>query len=85
MQFLTILKLIISILPLLIDTIKLIEAAIPGKGQGEVKLGAVRSVVESSYDVANESLPVFETLWPALAKTVSGLVSAFNSAGEFKK
>lgn len=84
MQFLTILKLILSILPLLIDAIKLIEQAIPETGKGEAKLAAVRSIVESSYDAADESLPVFEALWPALQKTIGGLVGAFNATGIFK-
>ncbi|MCK9504703.1 MAG: hypothetical protein M0Q95_11040 [Porticoccaceae bacterium] len=88
MQFLTILKLIVSILPLLIDAIKLIESAMPGTGNGEAKLSAVRSVVESAYKASTDTFPVisdFETVWPVMEKSVSGLVSAFNRAGEFKK
>lgn len=85
MQFLTILKLIITILPLLIDAIRAIEAAIPGQGKGEAKLAAVRSVVESAYGVSTDVVPKFETIWPAMQKTVGGLVSSFNSAGDFKK
>ena len=85
MQFLTILKLIIAILPLLIDAIRAIEDAIPGQGKGEAKLSAVRTVVESAYGVSNDVVPKFETLWPAMQKVVSGLVSSFNSSGDFKK
>jgi hypothetical protein len=85
MQFLTVLKLVVSILPLLIEAIKAIEEAIPGAGKGEAKLAAVRSVVESSYGFASKELPVFEQLWPVVQKTVGGIVDGFNTAGVFKK
>jgi len=85
MQFLTILKLILSMLPLIIDAIKLIEATIPGQGQGELKLAAIRSAVESSYEVSEESLPSFELLWKAVSKVIARLVAVFNSSGQFEK
>jgi hypothetical protein len=88
MQFLTILKLIISILPLLIEAVKLIESAVPGSGQGAIKLNTLRSIVEPAYKNSADTFPDvadFESVWPVLVKTVSGLVNAFNSTGEFKK
>jgi hypothetical protein len=85
MQFLTLLKLIVSILPVLIDAIKVIEYAIPGAGKGEAKLAAVRSVVESAYKVSTDTLPSFEQMWPVLQKTITGIVDGFNAAGNFKK
>jgi len=85
MQFLAILKLIITILPLLIDAVKAIEDAIPGQGKGEMKLAAIRTVVESAYEAADEALPKIESFWPVIQKTISGLVSIFNASGIFKK
>jgi hypothetical protein len=85
MQFLAVIKLVISILPMLIEAIKLIEQAIPGSGNGEAKIMAVKSVVESSYTAANDAMPAFETFWPVLQKTVTGIVSAFNKSGTFSK
>jgi hypothetical protein len=85
MKFLSILKLVVSILPLLIDAIKAIEEAIPGTGKGEAKLAAVRGVVESTYKVSTDVQPAFEQLWPVIQKTVGGIVDGFNAAGVFKK
>jgi hypothetical protein len=85
MQFISILKLIISLLPLLIDAIKAIEEAVPGQGKGEQKLATIRTAVESAYGVATEDLPKFEVLWAAVQKTINGLVCVFNSSGVFKK
>jgi hypothetical protein len=84
MQFLTILKLILTILPLLIDAIKLIEQLIPESGKGSAKLGAVKSVIEPSYRASDETIP-FESGWPIIEKVISGIVTALNDAGVFKK
>jgi hypothetical protein len=84
MQFLTILKLILTILPLLMDAIKLIEQLIPESGKGSAKLGAVKAVIEPSYLASNETLP-FESAWPVIEKVISGIVTALNDAGVFKK
>jgi len=85
MQFLAILKLIITILPFLIDAVKAIEDAIPGQGKGEMKLAAIRTVVESAYEATDEVLPKIESFWPVIQKTIAGLVSIFNASGIFKK
>jgi hypothetical protein len=83
MQFLVILKLVISILPLVIDAIKLVEKSIPGTGHGEAKLSATRTILESSYGFSTDAIVSFESIWPTLKKTISGLVSAFNATGVF--
>ena len=84
MQFLIALKLVISMLPLIIDTMKKIEDAIPGQGQGEQKLNAVRTILESVYEIAPEGNVKFDTLWPAIAKIISKLVSLYNGNGTFE-
>ena len=38
---------IVQLLPALIAAIKAIEEAIPGQGQGEAKLAAVRGIIEA--------------------------------------
>lgn len=85
MKFLSILKLVVSILPLLIDAIKAVEDAIPGAGKGEAKLAAVRSAMESSYKVSTDVQASFEEVWPVMENTVGGIVKGFNAAGVFKK
>lgn len=85
MKFLTILKLLISMLPLVIDAMRAIEDAIPGQGQGEQKLAALRAMIESTYSAANDIGVTFGDIWPVLEKTVGTLVGAFNQSGAFKK
>lgn len=72
-------------LPLIIDAIKTIEAAIPGEGKGEAKLAAVRGILESAYNISNDTLGKFDDLWPAIASVIGILVQAFNKTGTFKK
>ena len=85
MKFLTIIKTIVSLLPLIIEAIKAVEEAIPGQGKGEAKLAAIRAILEGAYATAQDLGVTFADLWPALEKTIGGLVSAFNSSGMFKK
>ena len=72
MSFLT------STLPLIIETIKAIEAAIPCEGKGEAKLAAVREILETVDDG-------FKTLGPQVVKIIVAIVKALNAAGVFKK
>jgi hypothetical protein len=85
MQFITILKLIISILPFLIEAIKALEAAIPGQGKGEQKLATMHTAVEAAYSIGGDDLPKLEVLWLAIQRVIDGLVGVFNSSGVFKK
>jgi len=68
---------IINLIPALIAAIKAIEAAIPGAGQGEAKLAAVRGILES-VDAA------YADLWPKIQPIVGVLVRLFNKSGEFQ-
>jgi len=85
MKYLTIIKLVVSLLPVLIEAIKAVEEAIPGKGAGEAKLAAIRAIIEGVYATATDLGVTFGEVWPVLEKTISGLVAAFNKSGEFKK
>lgn len=85
MQFLQILKLTISLLPLLVDAIKTIEAAMPGSGNGAAKLEALRVLLQSSYTGATDAFGTFEQVWPKIQDVAGGLVAAFNKTGVFSK
>lgn len=85
MKYLEILKLVLSLVPMLIEIIKAIEEAIPGQGKGEAKLAAVRAMLEAAYGVASGSVGTFESIWPAIAGTVGALVNLFNTTGIFRK
>lgn len=83
MNFIEIFKLVVQLLPLLIEAIKAVEAAMPGKGQGEIKLGLIRSALEASYHAAGQI--EFNDIWSVLAKMIDGIVKLFNSTGVFSK
>ena len=68
---------ILQLLPALITAIKAIEDAIPGQGQGEAKLAAVRAILEAvDTGVAK--------MWPQIQGVISILVGLFNSTKVFK-
>lgn len=85
MQFLTTVKTILALLPLLIQAIQTIESLVPSSSTGAVKLEAVKGIVQSSYNAATDVTSKFEEIWPAISGTVSSLVALFNATGIFKK
>lgn len=85
MQFLSAVKLILSLLPMIIQVVQAIEAALPASGQGATKLAMIKEVLQSAYSTATDVTATFETVWPALEGTIKAVVSMFNSAGAFKK
>lgn len=84
MKYVEILRLVVAMLPTIIDAVKAIEAAIPESGKGAAKLAAVRTLLESIYSISGETVVVFGQLWPALEKIIGGVVGALNAAGIFK-
>ena len=68
---------ILNLLPALITAIKAIEDAIPGSGQGEAKLAAVRAILEAVDSSVSK-------LWPQISAVVGVLVGLFNKSGVFK-
>jgi hypothetical protein len=68
---------IVQLLPALIAAIKAIEEAIPGAGQGEAKLAAVRGIIEA-VDAG------YKNLWPQIQPVIGVLVGLFNKTGAFK-
>ena len=78
MNWLTSVTTILQLLPSIITAIKAIEDAIPGKGQGEAKLAAIREILESVSGQVS-------SLWPFIEKAISVLVGLFNKTGTFTK
>ena len=69
MQFLTIIKTIISILPLIIQAIDALEAAFPVSGKGAAKLDVVKTVLQGSVEVAEDvDNGQFDKLWAVVSK-----------------
>lgn len=85
MKFLTILRLIVELLPVVIEMIKKVEELIPGQGEGEKKLNMVRQMLEAVFSSSGSIGVAFEELWVPLKKVIDTWVSLFNSNGLFKK
>ena len=66
--------LIFKLIPAIMVAIQAIEEAIPGQGEGEKKLEAVRQML-SAVDSG------VGALWPQIAGVVSTLVTLFNQTG----
>lgn len=62
--------------------VKQVEAALPG-AIGSVKLGAVKSLIESTWNTVEGVAVDFESAWPALSAAVGALVTIYNAAGLF--
>ena len=75
---LQIVKTVLMLVPALIQAIKAIEEAIPGQGQGEMKLAAIRQIIEDTYEQSAMILP-------AITSTIGVLVNLFNKTGTFEK
>ena len=71
-------SIILQLIPALIACLKAVEEAIPGQGEGEKKLAAVRGIIEATDAQA-------KALWPQLSGVIQVLVTLFNSTGVFKK
>ena len=78
-------KLVLQLLPLIIDAVSAIENALPEGGTGKAKLGLVREVIQAGFDTATDVVVSFDQVWPIIEKTVGAIVSTFNAVGKFKK
>ena len=84
-QTIAIIKLVLALLPAIIDAVRAIEAALPVGGQGASKLGVIRATLAAGWSVANDSVVAFEKAWPAIEAAVGAVVGLFNAAGTFRK
>jgi len=71
------LKLLATLLPLLIEMIRIVEQVIPGAGKGEQKLVLVRMMLQAVWNGAND----LSANWPWIAAIISTLVNTFNRHG----
>jgi hypothetical protein len=78
MNWLATVTTVLQLLPAIITAIKAIEEAIPGKGQGEMKLAAMREILEAASGQVS-------SLWPIIEKAIGILVGLFNKTGTFAK
>ena len=78
MSWLTTATALLQLLPAIITAIRAIEDAIPGKGLGEMKLAAIREILESASGQVS-------MIWPLIEKAIGVLVGLFNKTGVFTK
>lgn len=71
-------KFVLSILPILISTVKEIENMFPETGTGKQKLEFVKNVLTTTDDSLKEN-------WPLIEKLIGYVVGFFNSTGKFSK
>ena len=77
-QFLAILTLINQLFPLVIQTVRTVEAAFPQSGAGPVKLEMVRGMLEHAYSQTQSAETTFDQLWPMLSVMIAGIVKTSN-------
>ena len=83
MNFLVILKLVVQLLPLVLEAVKAAEHAIPVSGQGAAKLQFVKELLTTTTDLGTD---VSEKDYSsAIEKTIALVVKMFNATGVFKK
>jgi len=83
MGFLQILKLVLQLLPLILEAIKTVEAASNVSGNGSAKLELVKGLLTSTVDIGND---VDKSQYgAAIEKAIALSVSFFNTVGVFKK
>lgn len=78
-------KLVLSLFPLLLETMRALETLIPVSGQGSAKLRLLQEAVRAAFEAAGEAAAAFEAAWPAIEKLVAATVGVLNSVGVFRK
>ena len=71
-------KIILNLLPLVIQVVQQLEALFPEGSQGKMKFELVVKSIQSVYDVSDKTLPIIE-------KMIDVVVSILNQFGVFKK
>lgn len=75
------LSLILNLLPAIIQAVHSVERAIPGKGQGESKLGVVLNSVEAAATSIKAGVDQVNAVRPAIKQVVDNVVATFNTIG----
>lgn len=71
-------KLILSLLPIIIQAVRQLEELFPESDRGAMKLDLIRRTIQNVYDISDNTLPLIE-------KMVNTIVDVFNKFGIFKK
>jgi hypothetical protein len=85
MKFLMIMQLVAQLFPIIAQTIKSVEEALPEPGYGSKKLEVVRTALQSAFNSVEGAKITFDELWPTVNNIITMLVSLYNASGLFKK
>jgi hypothetical protein len=69
---------ILQLVPAIIDAMRALEEAVPGKDQGGEKSAAIKGILEATNSQIG-------TYWPIIQKTIDILAGFFNKTGVFVK
>jgi hypothetical protein len=78
----SIIKTIITLLPILRDLINAAEAFFPEKGAGYQRLEFVKALFQTAYETASKVETPFSALWPIVEKVIALLVPVFTKKTE---
>ena len=84
MNFLSALKLVISLLPAILEAMRALEAALPDKGSGPTRLAMLLGVLDAVQSSVGGLTDVWESAKPMITNTINKLVEVFNSNGGVK-
>ena len=71
-------KLILQLVPIILELVKSVETQIPEGGKGKAKLDFIQSVLSDAY-------PQIMNVWGIVEKIISSAVTLYNTTGVFKK
>ena len=71
-------RVVIGLLPTLIEAVKNIEGLFPEGGQGQMKLALVVESLKQVQEVSDDYIPIIK-------QVITAIVQVFNSFGVFKK
>lgn len=75
MNFLSILKLALSLLPIIHDAVDQIEKLFPQGGNGARKLELVKAIIEQVLSVTDTTGATMSLVWPIVSGIVSQIVA----------
>lgn len=84
-RFIEFAKLLVSLLPTLIQAIVVVENSFPGKGLGGDKLEMVKAILQGAYDIGEDGKITFDEVWPVMEKAINAIVKMFNKKGSFNQ
>lgn len=80
-----IIQAVASLLPVILQAVSAVEAALPQKGVGTQKLEMVKGWIQQAISAQQTATVAFDALWPAIQSTITTIVAVKNAAGEFRK